>query len=228
MLTRIARWILPAACIKSLQTYHILSKKFGHYRSLTQRECVDGVNSPIPWYTYPAIEYVKQLDFSDKVIFEFGSGNSTLFWAKRAKTVYSVESDPQWYGRMKALMPTNVEYMLREQAESYASSIRHCSQKFDLIIIDGLSRYKCAAAAIGMLSESGMIILDNADWYGESAKLLRSADLIEVDMAGFGPIMSYPWVTSFFFSREYRYTTLTKKQPDFVLGGKHYVMDVVN
>ena len=33
-----------------------------------------------------------------------------------------------------------------------------------------------------------MIILDNSDWLPDSARLLRDADLLQVDMSGFIPI----------------------------------------
>src|SRR5688572_10403591 len=48
---------------------------------------------PIPWYTYPAIEFIRQLDFSQSTVFEYGSGNSTMFWAASAARVISVEED---------------------------------------------------------------------------------------------------------------------------------------
>ena len=35
-------------------------------------------NEPIPWFTYPSIQYLDQLDLSEKTIFEWGSGNSSL------------------------------------------------------------------------------------------------------------------------------------------------------
>ena len=43
----------------------ILDDGWGHQRSLYERDAIDGNGDPLPWYTYPAIEYLRQLDFSD-------------------------------------------------------------------------------------------------------------------------------------------------------------------
>jgi len=36
-----------------------------------------------------------------KTVWEFGSGGSTLWFAKRAKSVVSIEDDPDWYAAVK-------------------------------------------------------------------------------------------------------------------------------
>ena len=36
-------------------------KEFAIERSIDEKVCVDKDNNPIPWYTYPAIEYLSQL-----------------------------------------------------------------------------------------------------------------------------------------------------------------------
>ncbi|HAJ60075.1 MAG TPA: hypothetical protein DCP31_13100, partial [Cyanobacteria bacterium UBA8543] len=84
-----------------LKTIDIVEFEYGHFLSCEQQMCVDKSGNPIPWYTYPAIEYLNQLDFTDKKIYEYGSGNSSLFWAKRAKYVTSVENNQDWYSLIK-------------------------------------------------------------------------------------------------------------------------------
>jgi hypothetical protein len=186
------------------------------------QSCVDGDGNPVPWYTYPAIEYVKQFDFSDKVVFEFGSGNSTLFWAQRCKKVVAVENHPGWYERMKPLLPDNVEYHLHPEEDDYANCINQYEDDFDIIVIDGLCRFKCTEQAPAKLKSDGFVILDNSDWYTKSSKLLRDAGLLEVDMAGFGPITSYCWNTSFYFSRDVQMKPRTERQPVRAVGGPNY------
>ena len=46
-------------------------EEFAIERSIDDKVCVDKDGNPIPWYTYPAIEYLSQFDYSDKKIFEF-------------------------------------------------------------------------------------------------------------------------------------------------------------
>lgn len=191
--------ILPRGLVTALVNGKMLALRFGQARSAQRQQCVDAGDTPIPWYTYPAIEYIKQLDLSDRHIFEFGSGASTLFWASRTATVTAVEHDPIWHANVQP--PANVRYLLRQDKPAYIAALdRH----FDIIIVDGEHRPECAAAALQYLAPDGFLILDNADWFPQVAASLRAADLIEVDFSGFGPINPYTWTTSLFFRRGVR------------------------
>lgn len=58
-------------------SFSYLAKYYGQYNSLKKNESVYANNNPLPWITYPAIEYLGNLDFSKEKIFEVGSGNFT-------------------------------------------------------------------------------------------------------------------------------------------------------
>ncbi len=61
-----------------------------------------------------------------------------------------------------------------------------------------------------------MVILDNSDWYRETAKYLReNLDMIEVDFHSFGPINDYTWTTSVFLSRNFQFQSNNNVQPHF-------------
>ena len=220
MIKKILKQLFGRGILATLSNYKILSVDFGQYRTIKHWDCVDSNNNPIPWYTYPAIEYINQLDFSDKSIFEYGSGNSTRFWANRCEKLVSVEDSREWFDKIKAKIPATVEYNLFEQKEEYVKSIREYSNEFDVIIIDGSHRYNCAVEALKKLRNDGFIILDNSDWMDLTSKLLRDADLIEVDMSGFGPINGYTWTTSFYFRRSVKLSPAHERQPIRGIGGR--------
>ena len=213
MLKKIIRLLIPRAIIGTLRNYFILSVKFGQYKSIKKWESIDAEGAPVPWYTFPATEYLKQLDFSEKSVFEFGSGNSTLFWATRCKELVSVENNKEWFDKINAKLPENVKYHFCEDKRSYIQSIRKHPGKFDVIIIDGKYRYDCAIEALDKLKDNGFIILDNSDWHEKTSALLRNSDLIEVDLSGFGPINGYTWTTSFYFKRNVNLVPVSKRQP---------------
>ena len=87
---------------KFLKAVEMLQKDFALERSIDEKACVDRDGNPIPWYTYPAIEYLSQFDYSDKKVFEFGCGYSSPFWAERAAEVVSIEDNPIWFGRWQS------------------------------------------------------------------------------------------------------------------------------
>ena len=181
-------------------------------------ECVDADTKPVPWYTYPAIEYIRQLDFTDKAVFEYGSGNSTLFWQGRCREVVATEDNEEWYNRIKNKLPNHVKYNLLTDKHEYVNSIYNLATQFDIVVIDGSHRYQCAEAALNNLKDDGIIILDNSDWYERTSELLRNAGLIEVDMTGFGPINSYTWTTSFYFRRGVQLKPAHDRQPQHGIG----------
>lgn len=180
---------------------------YAHLRSTLHHACVDAAGHPVPWYTYPAIEYLKQLDFTGKTVFEYGSGNSTLFWANAAARVVSVEDDEGWYATISQKIPAHCQLILETDLAAYVDVIDRFEEPFDVIVVDGAARgrtrLKCSKAAVRHLRPGGLIILDNSDWLPESARFLRQQDFIEVDMAGFAPISGRTQTTSLFFHRQF-------------------------
>ena len=79
----------------------------GWLRSVRENAALDA-NGPVPWFTYPAIRQLARMIRADWRVLEFGSGNSTLWWAQRVAAVVSVEHDPVWVERLRSAAPSNV------------------------------------------------------------------------------------------------------------------------
>jgi hypothetical protein len=183
----------------------------------------DRAGNPLPWYTYPAITYLRQLDFRSKTVFEYGSGMSTLFWASVACRVVSVEDDEQWFENISARVPPNATVRLQSDLAEFPGEIHRTHELFDVIVVDGpargRTRLKCCREALGALRRGGLIILDNSDWLPESSRLLREQDLLQVDMTGFAPICDHVQTTSLFFDRRFRIGPISGRQPEVPIGG---------
>lgn len=72
----------------------------------------------IPWLVFDAIQFLDGWLKKDMNVFEYGSGGSTIYWAKRAGNLVSVEHDREWYnmvaGHIAELKLSNTEYILSE------------------------------------------------------------------------------------------------------------------
>jgi hypothetical protein len=180
------------------QNVHALASKQGQLRSIRERRPVRSDGSAIPWYTYPAIEYLSQFDFSNASVFEFGAGYSSLYWAQRARTVLSVESDPGWLEHLKEGVRPNQKVLLRQGRDDYVNAIREQPDLFDVVIVDGRWRHACVEAAMNKVRDDGLIVLDNSDRYPKATRCLRDSDRFQVDFSGFGPVNNYAWTTSIF------------------------------
>ncbi len=67
---------------ESWQAARTLWFAYGHLQTVRSKAAIDRTGRPVPWYTYPAIEYLKQFDFAETSVFEYGSGNSTPFFGR--------------------------------------------------------------------------------------------------------------------------------------------------
>lgn len=166
---------------------------------------ISKLGEPLPWYTYPCIDFIKYRCFRDKIILEFGGGQSTLWWAKYAKRMITFEGDKQWYETIKTAMPSNVDLFLvsmesRERCVSDARNILKTKeyQYFDVVIIDGLFREDVTAIAKQVVAEHGCIICDNAEGYNIYEEFKQSA-MRRVDFYGYAPGVLLPHCTSIFF-----------------------------
>jgi len=207
--------------------FKVIDNAYGHKRSLKTKESVDQHGNPIPWITYPALFFLNQLELEEKIVFEWGMGNSTLFFANKAKEITSIENKSKWFNRINAHKKDNMILYLID-LDNYADAInKGKDKKYDIIVIDGElnERFNCAKNAINHLAQGGMIILDNSDWLKNTTKFLRGNNLIQVDMAGIGPINDYHWCTSLFLNRSYNFKSKDEKQPAYVPGGLTKIRD---
>lgn len=191
--------LFPKRFRKQLKNFRILAKGQGQYRTIKEERIVDNQGNPIPWYTYGAIEYLNCFDFKRRHVFEFGSGYSSYYWADKAQAVVSVESDAVWYEKVRADKRANQTILLAAGQKAYVGSLVEQGRRFDIVVVDGLWRERCAWEAAQHLSEGGLIIFDNSDAYPNTAGMLRGRGFLQVDFNGFGAFNSYCWATSLFF-----------------------------
>lgn len=185
--------------------------RYGWLRAWWVGRSVDASGVPLPWITYPAIDFISQFDFSDASVFEWGSGFSTLWWSKRCRKIASVESNPPWVPYIKGLLPESVELIvtpLDVDAEINAL-LRHHTVQHDVFVIDnyGPFRWRCAEVAAANLAKGGIIILDNSDQCQKACEVLRNSGLMQIDFTGFLPGGGYAQTTSIFFRESFRFRT---------------------
>ena len=60
---------------------------------------------PLPWFTYGAIAFLERVLPRDLALFEYGGGQSTLYWASRLARVVSVDHDPAFGAHIRPDLP---------------------------------------------------------------------------------------------------------------------------
>lgn len=156
------------------------------YKHWTPRYLVDRIRLEFyerlhpdhPWLTKSANAILQSRLQNHFVGLEFGSGRSTLWFARRVRHLTSIEHDPVWFQKVSGMLAANrianVSHLLIEvdQSEQEAATTGYvrvlddfAAKSLDFVLVDGVYRAACANGAIDKLRPGGMLILDNVNWY---------------------------------------------------------------
>jgi hypothetical protein len=177
----------------------------------------------VPWWTYDAMDVVEgwlkaRAEAVDRPVrvFEYGSGASTLWLARRVGQIHSVEHHEGFAKSMRPLFEkqANIDFLLRPAVPStspkvpshkpshrgmdfsdYVATIDEVGGEFDLIVIDGRAREACLTAAIPHLADGGLIVYDNTH-RRRYKRAIASSGLVESVYTGLTPTLPYPDRTS--------------------------------
>lgn len=178
----------------------------GWFTAFDNHQAVDANNQPIPWVTYSFIDFIKGRLHKDLTIFEYGSGNSTLFYAKNVKRVVSVEHDEAWYKKIVNEKAPNAEMIFTklETNGEYSQKAKLLNEKFDVIIVDGRDRVNCCKHSVDALTEKGVLVLDDSEreTYEEARVFLKNLGFKELLFSGISPGLFYNKATSVFYKRD--------------------------
>lgn len=170
----------------------------GHWLSALHRRPVDGRGRPIPLYTYPAIDCLARVDMRGREVLEFGSGHSTVWWSNRGARVTALEAWPKWYREIIQKAPAAATILLVREDLQNLPPIAVPPAGYDVIVIDGLDRYRAKEMAIEWLRPGGAIIVDDAQSPDLQALLdqLRAAGFSCVEFWGHTADMLWKRCTS--------------------------------
>ncbi|MDR7127725.1 hypothetical protein J2X69_000053 [Algoriphagus sp. 4150] len=119
-----------------------------------------------PWLTYGAISWLKKNVQEDWNILEFGSGSSTVFFAKHCQFVTSFEHDNSW--RELVLQQLGQKGFINVKILPYSAVYQDeylyfKDPKVNLILLDGIDREITFRYSFPLLSTGSFLILDNAE-----------------------------------------------------------------
>jgi hypothetical protein len=183
------------------------------------------LDDQVPWLPFKARRWLADHVGKETSVFEYGSGGSTLFLARRAGRVISVEHDATWYAHVSRALAGmsvgNCEHMLREPEpatgagavaagptsgrtefagftfDRYVRSIDdHPDGSLDVVIVDGRARLACVERALPKIRPGGHLVLDNAERPEYAPAFERLAAFPRLDLHGLAPYRTYHWQTT--------------------------------
>lgn len=202
----------------SLQALSVM-RTLGWHRSLHSGHPVDKDGSPIPWYTYAALEWLAPRVKRTDVVFEFGAGYSTVWFGQHAKEVITVEHDREWLEKVRDMVDGNVTLLHRTTPGSeanvegdspyFSSLLTYAPKSFDVVVVDGMERVQCAYAASSRVCDDGIIIFDNSERepFRAGIEYLHKQGFGRIDFYGFISQVGTRNCTSIFSRFGTRWTT---------------------
>lgn len=118
------------------------------------------------WFTHGALDEIKKMDLSDKVVWMFGSGMGNIWLAKRCKHLHIVERVAEWIYSSQELAAannvTNITYYHRPCNDSSGMDEMYCDipVSVDVVINDDAYRYEVIEKAL-TLPRPLILIIDN-------------------------------------------------------------------
>ncbi|MVN92420.1 FkbM family methyltransferase [Mucilaginibacter aquatilis] len=177
--------------------------KIGWFKAFDSQSPVDERGNPIPWVTYSFIDFIKDRLKPEHAVFEFGSGNSTIFYAQRTGIVVSVEHDKEWFDKITSTKPDNAEMIFCELQRDgdYCRMPVKLGEEFDIIIVDGRDRVNCCIQAVEALSANGVIVLDDSErpGYRDGINYLLDKGFKQIPFSGISPGLFYYKTTTVFY-----------------------------
>ena len=176
------------------------------------------IDNDLLWINYKSIKLLNKLIKKNNRVLEYGSGASTLWFAKRCKKLTSIEHDKIFYQEVKKIIKKkkikgNYSFIEPEKLrDSYKShKIKDVSfkkyvlkgnsikKKFDIIFIDGRCRVKCLKNSLNLIKKNGIIVFDNSN-RKEYKNAIQSFPLKRKTLTGLCPSLPFFSETTFFFN----------------------------
>ena len=190
----------------------VFSRGFFSENNLSQ---ISNEQLQLPLLTWPFLDFITSIDMEKLTLIELGSGNSTLWFAKKFKNIISYETNIDWYDQIKNKAPDNCLINFISEPELVEENIIYSST--DWLLIDfGGRRTQFINNMLKRENQNlpAVIILDNSDWYRRGAGLLHDQGFIEIPFFGFKSGQMHLSCTSIFLKNT---SALKRKSLDFVI-----------
>ena len=177
------------------------------------------MDDAMPFLSFRAIAWLDRIVDPGAVVFEFGTGGSSLFLARRAAQLVSTEHAGEWYETARRIRDihdlSNWTLLLREPQEAvpsrrdpadpgayvsafesgsferYARSIDdYPDGEFDLVLVDGRARPSCVQHAIAKVKRGGYLLVDDYDRPYYASALRLLSGWRQTDLTG---LVAYHW-----------------------------------
>lgn len=172
----------------------------GWIRTRAERIARDTSGEPMPWFTYPALHFLRERVKPEWRILEFGAGMGTLWWSRHVREAVAIEHDADWADHVTNKCNARLIRVSAGSADDYLRSALS-SGTYSVVIVDGIFRNECLAVAPSLLDDGGVIVLDDAqrEEYRPAVEALRGQGFKLLPLHGPQPVSKHPGCTAILY-----------------------------
>lgn len=122
----------------------------------------------LPWLPFRLIDELSDRVDASTRVFEYGGGGSTTWFLGQGASVVTVEHHAQWADRLaEGITSASWTLLRRGQEDNYHGYVAAIAdfpvESFDIVVVDGRERVRCARGALERIRPGGLLIFDDVD-----------------------------------------------------------------
>ena len=156
-----------------------------------------------PALSIPFLDWLNTYDFSDYKMIEFGSGDSTNYFADRFLSVTSFETNEEWYNHLSKKIKNNVDYRLLSQKNAISGNYDISIDEKTVVIVDIAGDRTYFMKSFFNKNQPYMLFFDNAEWYPDTCQYIQNLGYSEIPFWGIRFDEHYDKKTSVFIKHGY-------------------------
>lgn len=120
-----------------------------------------------PWLSFGAILFLEEIVNKTQKVLEFGSGGSTVFFARNCGSIKSFETNKEWFKKVeeKVKDTENAQIYCSSKNDIYNLLEQEIDNSYDIVLVDSypkdVERIVLANMALSKVKHGGYLIVDN-------------------------------------------------------------------
>ena len=180
--------------------------ELGWVASRHARRDIDRLGNLLPEFTYAATAFLATRKLADLRVFSAGGVDAAFWWVSREAALTSLHHVGET--RLDTLPPDVRTIVLDEgaSAHAHADAVTPApgDTTWDIVTLEGAHRTALAEAALGVLSPSGVAVLNHSgrSKHRLALEVFEQAGFRRLAFSGLGPRLARLWETSVFYRPE--------------------------
>jgi hypothetical protein len=156
-----------------------------------------------PMLSLPFLDWFESYDFSSFNFIEFGSGNSTKYFAEKVKSMISFETNLDFFNSFNSQLPENLTYKFLNNHDLEDGKFNLNIDEKTIVLVDCAANRLSTTKNVFKFGFPNILILDNSELYRNTCKFINEQGYMEIPFWGLRFLESEEACTSVFIKNTF-------------------------